>query len=197
MDPRSLCSTGILSKLQPPPQNALSDLGATCHNATAYTPNSCLIYQPSSIIFDTTLILFGVLSVPAAYLVNRGLGKRPFSALLGLFGLGVLIDGIFAENVQLTIHALGGLVAFLTGATAAISVYRLGAVTPRYFQYLSAAIGIVSLVGTLIFVAVPLGTLENSVVGGGGLERIIVYPLIIWETLLGIVFAEQISIVNV
>lgn len=99
--------------------------------------------SPSSIIFDATLILFGVLSVPAAYLMNRGLKKSPFSVLLALFGLGVLIDGVFAENVQPTIHLLAALVAFVTGPIAAITVYRLGDATPRYFQYFSAAVGIV------------------------------------------------------
>ena len=169
--------------------NALSDLGATCHSATALTPNSCVIYQPSSIIFNTTLILFGVLSIPAAYFINRSLRKRFFSTLLGLFGLGVLIDGVFPEN-ELTIHLLGGLVAF-GGVIAAITVYRLGEATPRYFQYSSAAIGIVSLVATLLLFAVPLGTLESSVIGFGGLERIILYPLIIWEALLGIIFLAK------
>jgi hypothetical membrane protein len=172
-------------------QNALSDLGAICHTATAYTPNSCLIYQPSSIIFNTTLTLFGVLSVPAAYFVNRSLRKRSFSILLGLFGLGVLVDGVVAENVQLAIHAVGGLVAFGTGAIAAITVYRLGEATPRYFQYASAGMGIISLVGTFIFVATPLGTLESSAIGAGGLERIILYPLMIWEALLGIIFLSR------
>jgi len=171
--------------------NALSDLGATCHSATALTPNSCLIYQPSSIIFNTTLILFGVLSVPAGYFVDRSLRKRFFSILLGLFGLGVLIDGVFAENVQLTIHGLGAFVALLTGVMAAITVYRLEEATPRYFQYSSAAIGIVSLAGTLTLGLVPLGTLESSVIGFGGVERITLYPLIIWEALLGIVFLAR------
>jgi hypothetical membrane protein len=172
-------------------QNALSDLGATCHTSTAYTPNACLIYQPSSIIFNTTLTLFGVLSIPAAYLVNRTLRKRPLSILLSLFGLGVLIDGVFAENVQLTIHALGGLVAFGAGALAAIAVYRLGEATPRSFQYFSAAIGIVSLAGALVLLLLPLGTLENSFIGFGGVERITLYPLIVWEALLGIVFLAK------
>jgi len=170
--------------------NALSDLGATCHSATALTPNSCLIYQPSSIIFNTTLILFGVLSVPAAYFINRSLRKRFCSILLGLFGLGVLIDGVFAEN-ELTIHLLGGLVAFVTGAIAAITVYRLGEATPKLFQYSSAAIGIVSLIGTLVLALVPIGTLESSFIGFGGVERITLYPLIIWEALLGIVFLAR------
>lgn len=172
-------------------QNALSDLGATCHNATTLTPNSCLIYQPSSIIFNTTLILFGVLTVPAAYFLNQGLRRKLFSALLAIFGLGVLIAGIFAENVQLTIHLLASIVAFGAAPIAAITIYRLGDATPRYFQYSSAAIGIVSLAATLIQIAVPFSALESSFIGFGGLERITLYPLIIWQGLLGTVFLAR------
>ncbi len=130
-------------------------------------------------------------NVSAAYFVNRSLRKRPFSALLGLFGLGVLIDGVFAENVQLTIHGLAAIVAFVTGAIAAITAYRLGEATPKLFQYSSAAIGIVSLIGTLVLALVPIGTLESSFIGFGGVERITLYPLIIWEALLGIVFLTR------
>ncbi len=114
-----------------------------------------------------------------------------FSILLGLFGFGVLIDGVFAENVQLTIHGLGALVALVTGAMAAITVYRLGEATPRYIQYFSGATGILSFVGTLILGLVPIGTLESSFVGFGGVERITLYPLIIWEALLGIVLLTR------
>ncbi len=142
-------------------------------------------------IFNTTLILFGVLTVLAAYFTNRVLQQRSFSILLGIFGLGILIDGVFAENVQLTIHLLGGIVA-LAGPIAAITVYRLREATPRYFQYFSVAMGIFVLVATLIFfITGPPGTLQSSAIGVGGLERIILYPLMIWQALLGMVFLAR------
>src|SRR5437660_12799785 len=68
-------------------QNDLSDLGATCHNAIIPTPGSCVIFQPSSIIWNTVLSLLGILTLASAYMIYRGLGNRIFSILIGLFGI--------------------------------------------------------------------------------------------------------------
>ena len=105
-------------------QKDLSDLGATCYNATMPTPGSCEIFQPSSIIWNTVLSLVGILTIASAYMIYRGLGNRLFSSLVGLFGLGALIAGVIPENVDLTTHGLGALVSFVAGAIAAVTVYR-------------------------------------------------------------------------
>src|SRR5207247_10268651 len=77
----------------------LSDLGATCHNATMPTPGSCEIFQPSSIIWNTVLSLVGILTIASAYMIYRGLGNRFFSSLVGFFGLGPLIAVVVTGNV--------------------------------------------------------------------------------------------------
>ena len=114
-------------------QNDLSDLGATCHNATMPTPGSCVIFQPSSIIWNTVLSLLGIMTMASAYMIYRGLGNRLLSTLLGLFGLGALIAGVVPENVDLTTHGLGALVSFVAGATAAVTVYRVRLEAPPIF----------------------------------------------------------------
>src|SRR5438132_8518421 len=167
-------------------QNDLSDLGATCHNAIMPTPGSCLIFQPSSIIWNTVLSLFGILTMAFAYMIYRGLGNRLFSTLVGLFGLGALIAGVVPENVDLTTHGLGALVSFVAGAIAAITVYRVRLEAPSYFRYLSMLFGVISLAGLAIMLSVSFATLEGSVIGHGGDERIIVYPLMVWEIILGL-----------
>ena len=167
-------------------QNDLSDLGATCHNATMPTPGSCLIFQPSSIIWNTVLSLLGILTMASAYMIYRGLGNRLFSTLVGLFGLGALIAGVVPENVDLTTHGLGALVSFVAGAIAAVAVYRAKLEAPPYFRYLSIPFGIISLAGLAIMLSVSFATLESSTIGHGGDERIIVYPLLVWEIILGI-----------
>ena len=166
-------------------QNDLSDLGATCHNAIMPTPGSCLIFQPSSIIWNTVLSLFGILTMAFAYMIYHGLGNRLFSTLVGLFGLGALIAGVVPENVDLTTHGLGALVSFVAGAIAAITFYRVRLEAPSYFRYLSMLFGVISLAGLAIMLSVSFATLEGSVIGHGGDERIIVYPLFLWEIVLG------------
>jgi len=166
-------------------QNDLSDLGAICHNAVMPTPGSCVIFQPSSIIWNTVLSLLGILTMASAYMIYRGLGNRLFSTLVGLFGLGALIAGVVPENVDLTTHGLGALVSFVAGAIAAVTVYRVKLEAPPYFRYLSMLFGVISLAGLAIMLGVSYATLESSVIGHGGDERIIVYPLLAWEIVLG------------
>jgi hypothetical membrane protein len=172
-------------------KNDLSDLGATCHNAVGPTPGVCTIYQPASIIWNVTLSLFGVLTVVAAYIIYRGLKNRIFSTFLGLFGLGALIAGVVPENVNLTTHGLGALVSFVAGAAAAITVYRLRLTTSRLFTIVSIILGTISIAGLILLIFVPFATLESSVIGHGGDERIIVYPLYVWEMILGAVLLKR------
>jgi len=174
-------------------QNDLSDLGATCHNATMPTPGSCVIFQPSSIIWNTVLSLLGILTMASAYMIYRGLGNRLFSTLVGLFGLGALIAGVVPENVDLTTHGLGALVSFVAGAIAAVTVYRVRLEAPSYFRYLSMLFGVISLAGLAIMLSTSFATLESSVIGHGGDERIIVYPLLIWEIVLGLSLARKLT----
>jgi hypothetical membrane protein len=168
-------------------KNDLSDLGATCHNAVGPTPDVCTIYQTASIIWNVTLSLFGLLTVLAAYFIYRGLKNRLFCTFLGLFGLGALMAGVVPENVNLTAHGLGALVSFVAGGAAAITVYRLRLTTSRLFTIASIILGTISIAGLILLIFVPFATLESSAIGHGGDERIIVYPLYIWEMILGAV----------
>jgi hypothetical membrane protein len=172
-------------------KNDLSDLGATCHNAVGPTPGVCTIYQPASIIWNVTLSLFGLLTVVAAYFTYRGLKNRVFSIFLGLFGLGALIAGVVPENVNLTTHGLGALLSFVAGAVAAITVYRLRLKTSRLFTIVSIILGTISIAGLILLIFVPFATLESSAIGHGGDERIIVYPLYVWEMILGAVLLTR------
>ena len=127
----------------------------------------------------------------AAYFTYRGLRNRVFSTFLGLFGLGALIAGVVPENVDLTTHGLGALVSFVTGAVAAITVYRLRLATSRLFTIVSIVLGVISIAGLILLIFVPFATLESSLIGHGGDERIIVYPLFVWEIILGAVLLTR------
>ena len=65
-------------------QHFLSDLGATCQRGLV--PIACVIVFPSSLIWDSTLALMGLLSLVSAVLVYAATRKKGFSLL---FGLGV------------------------------------------------------------------------------------------------------------
>jgi hypothetical protein len=78
----------------------------------------------------------------------------------------------------------------VAGALAAITVYRLR-VASRLFTIVSIILGIISIAGLILLIFVPFATLESSIIGHGGDERIIVYPLYIWEMILGAVLLRR------
>jgi hypothetical membrane protein len=126
----------------------------------------------------------------AAYFTYRGLKNRIFSTFFGLFGLGALIAGVVPENLDLTTHGLSSLVSFVAGALAAITVYRLR-LGSRLFTIVSIILGVISIAGIILSIFVPFATLESSAIGHGGDERIIVYPLYVWEIIFGAVLLTR------
>jgi hypothetical membrane protein len=132
-----------------------------------------------AIIFNVSSILLGIFIVAGAYFIQLGLKNRLFTSLLVLNGVGWLGVGVIAENVLLPLHSLFAvLFIFLFGAFAAIMSYK---VEKSPFSYVSVILGAVIL---LAFVLFSLGAYVNSDfylgLGLGGVERFIIYPLLLW-----------------
>jgi hypothetical protein len=103
-------------------------------------------------------------------------------------GIGYLLAGLSPENVNLTIHSVGALLAFPFGAIVVILSYRSIRGPLRYFP---VGLGALSLVATfMIFfgyqIAGPCGScsydqrLDKLGLGLGGWESMIVYPVLVW-----------------
>ena len=121
-------------------QNEISDLGAT-------EPPDSVIEQPSATIFNTTMIVCGVLVLAASVWIQRGFGRKAAPILIALFGLGVLGVGIFPGDYG-TVHAIFALLTFVAGGVAAIVSYTL-ATSP--FRYFSIVLGAVALAMLLLY----------------------------------------------
>jgi hypothetical membrane protein len=151
-------------------QNQISDLGAT------QPPNS-IIVQPSATIFNTTMIISGLLIIAAAYCIHRAFRSRAVTASLALFGIGVLGVGIFPGNYG-DLHAIFALLTFTAGGLSAIAAYK---VETSPFRYFSVILGAVSLLNLILYFI--LGESSPFVAFGlGGLERWMVYPVLLWVT---------------
>ena len=165
-------------------QNFLSDLGATCPvsiRPPAQNVVSCIIQQPSATIFDLTLITVGLLSLVSAYLIHLVRKDRLFTVIFSLFGAGVLGAGLLPETYGQA-HLLVSVVAFFFGPVSAIITYRL---VKSPFKFLAATLGIIALAFFLGSLVVPASVAYNSALGVGGLERMVAYPLLLWEVGLG------------
>jgi hypothetical membrane protein len=129
-------------------------------------------------IFDVSLILLGVFGIAGAYFIQRVFKNRLFTSLLVISGVGAFVVGVVAENISLPVHSVFALVAFVFGAAAAIMSYKF---EKSPFSYLSVILGGVILLATVLFM---LGYQGNSIfylgLGLGGMERFIIYPLLLW-----------------
>ncbi|MCD1293530.1 DUF998 domain-containing protein [Methanocella sp. CWC-04] len=143
--------------------NMISDLGAT-------EPPNSKIYQPSATIFNMTMILAGIMVLTGTYFLSREYKDWVAILPIGLFGLGVLGVGIFPGNVNPQ-HPLFAMAAFIGGGLSAICSYRI---IKSPFKFAAVLFGLI----TLVFLFTTGITMP--VLGGGGTERWVAYPVILW-----------------
>ncbi len=153
-------------------KNEISDLGATRQ------PNS-VSYQPSSTIFNTVMLLAGLMVLVASFYQHKYFKKLLFSIPVLLFGLGLVGVGIFPGNVR-PYHGMAAMLTFLSGGFCAITSFKI--VSPP-FKYVSILFGFVALLTW--FVAVFASATLISFIGIGGIERWVAYPIMLWLTGLG------------
>jgi hypothetical membrane protein len=148
--------------------NSLSDLGAT-------GTSTFWVYEPA--VFS-----WGLFWLLGAYFLYRSKGKR-ISLILNLLpGIGILLVAIFPENVSLVMHSIGSVMGILFGIVAVFVSYRMIGPPAKYVVLL---LGIVSLIGAGLEFGGYNSALVQQSLGGGGTERIIVYPLLIWLMMFG------------
>lgn len=143
----------------------ISDLGAT-------RPPNSIITQPSAVIFNSTMILTGIMTIIGAYFIFLSYRKLLFNIPFGLFGLGVLGVGLFPGNVAL-LHPIFALTTFISGGIAAITSSKI---IDAPFRYISICLGIIAL-----FFLFSAGFFI-PILGDGGTERWVAYPIIMWLT---------------
>ena len=153
-------------------QNYISDLGATCK----FPSGTCTVVQPSATIFNSSLIVLGILVVISAYFLQKAFGQKVFSILVLLAGFGATGVGLFPETTGI-IHLTFAFITFIFMGLAAIMSYRI---LQSPLNYVSIILGVLSLMDLILFVT---GT--NLGLGVGGMERMIMYPVLVW----GLAFA--------
>jgi hypothetical membrane protein len=151
--------------------NAISDLAA--------------IGTSTTVIEETAILVLSICWMLGAFYLFRNTGRKRLMVLNLIPGMGFFLAGASPENVNLVIHSVGT-IGFPLGAVAAILSYRT---IRSFFRYLSLALGTLSMFSTIIiFVGwrVVCGTcgyqqgLSQAVLGLGGWESMIIYPLLIW-----------------
>lgn len=144
--------------------NYVSDLGANCRTTCTAVP--------SAYLFDVSIALLGLLILVGAYYLQRAYHWTPATAMIALAGVGALGVGLFPETTGIW-HSLFSLVVFLFAGLAAVVTARF---QKRPMSYFSVILGLVTLAALLLYMGG-----EYLGLGAGGMERMVVYPVLVWS----------------
>jgi hypothetical membrane protein len=146
----------------------ISDLGATVR------PNS-VTYQPSATIFNYTMMIAGLMIAIAAWLQHKWYKKYLFSIPLLLLGIAMIGVGFFPGNRD-PYHGICSLLTFNMGGLMAIGSFKIVSAPFKYIGIVFGLITIVTLWTASVFI---------PIIGDGGTERWVAYPVVLWLTGIG------------
>ena len=156
--------------------NYISDLGPPCGSGVACGSAS------SWVIFDTSIAVLGLFLLASAYFLYEHFRWKPVAVLLGLSGFGTIGVGVFNETAPYGLHSIFSLITFLAIGLSALISYRLQKPPLGYFAIF---LGAVTLISLLLYIP-DTGSFGTTLgIGPGGLERMIVYPVLFWSLAFG------------
>ena len=142
---------------------------------------------PSSMIFNSSAFLLGTLILVGAYFLRNISKFKVVSMLLFLMAVGAMSVGIFTENSR-GVHGAAALIAFIFSGLSTIASFRI---LEKPLSLVSAILGVVSLGALVLYLGgfITSGSLTSNEaldsnlflgLGPGGMERMIIYPALIW-----------------
>jgi hypothetical membrane protein len=159
--------------------NYISELAAAL-------PPDTIIPQPSGVIFNTTMIVTGIMIIIGSGLLYISFKRLLVCIPLFLFGFGITGVGICPGYI-IPWHGIFALIIFLSGGIVAITSCKI---VNSPLRYVFICLGITALL-FLFFQKVFI-----PVLGVGGAERWLFYPEVFWLTgfgayLLGMKFENK------
>jgi hypothetical membrane protein len=141
--------------------------------------------------YNTSIILFGLSLVLSSIILYKTLEAKIFTSLLLITGLLIIGVGVFPENSR-PMHGYVTGFAFIFAVLLPIIAFK---VLNRPFSYVSTFIGLITLI-MLIFFFPYLGLPAESTIlilglAKGTMERLVIYPLLIWMISLSISLFNQ------
>lgn len=172
-----------------PGQRAISDLGATTCTSVDYADGARAVCSPLHDLVNVSWVLSGLLlAVGAILLCSRlpGRAGTAAAALLGVGGLSLTATGLVPVDVDLELHLLVALPAFLVLNLALLLAARSLPSRERLLRRTAAALGVLGLLAAA-------ATVAWGAVGGplGAYERLATYAAPIWVLLAGFSWARR------
>jgi len=127
-------------------------------------------------VFNVSIIILGVTILATGWFLYQASKDRILLVVIVLGGIGAIGVGVFNETYGV-IHTIASFITFLFAALTAIVAYRI---LRQPFNYLSVLMGVASLAALGLYISKTyLG------LGNGGMERMIVYPVLTWGLAFG------------
>jgi hypothetical membrane protein len=147
---------------------------------------------PSAIVFNASVFLLGLLILTATYLQRRSPNLKTLNTMLLLMAIGSMGVSIFTKNFTLAHGAVSSAAFFFAG----LSAITASKVLPKPLSQISIVLGAMTLTALALFTAglIASGSMTSSIaydsifylgLGPGGMERMIVYPALIWLAAFG------------
>lgn len=126
-------------------------------------------------IFNTSVSFLGLCIIATSYLSSSIFQDKVFRILIAITGIGAFGVGLFPENVPV-LHFVFSFITFFFAGLAAVYGFRA----------LSGVMAVISLVSGVVCLAalVLFGSGNYLGLGHGGMERLIVYPVLSWGLML-------------
>jgi hypothetical membrane protein len=147
---------------------------------------------PSSMVFNSSVFLLGLLTLAATYFLRHLSNFKTLNILLLLMAIGAMGVGVFTKDFR-TIHGAVSSAAFFFAGLSAIASFK---VLKKPFSLISVILGAMTL-GALVLFSIGMiasgsltsdDALDSSFylgLGPGGMERMIVYPTLMWLAAFG------------
>jgi len=142
---------------------------------------------PSSIIFNSSVFLLGLLLLIGTYFLRHVSNFKTVNLLLLLMAVGAMGVGVFTKHYR-TAHGAVTSMAFFFAGLSAISSFK---VLKKPLSLISITLGAMTLGALVLFSSgmITSGSLTSDIaydsdfylgLGPGGMEHLIIYPALMW-----------------
>ena len=142
---------------------------------------------PSSIIFNSSVFLLGLLLVIGTYFLRHISDLKTVNILLFLMAIGAMSVGVFTKDFTVAHGAVSSMAFFFSGLSAIASAKVL----KKPFSLIGTVLGAMTLgaLGLFSIGLITSGSYTSNIaydsnfylgLGPGGMERMIIYPALMW-----------------
>jgi hypothetical membrane protein len=123
-------------------------------------------------IFNVSIIFAGALGIASAYFIQQAFKNRLFTSLLMINTFCNILIGVFAEDISMPMHGISALIGLIFGLGATFMSSRF---VKSPLSYAPIILG-----GVTLLAIVLQGSGFYLGLGLGGIERLEIYPYLLW-----------------